>query len=198
MHEAMLSLVHPKRRAPRFLDLGCGTGKTSALLLEQFKNGRVVGVDLFDEMLAHASARLRRYSMRVELLRADFRTAPLGADYDACVSALAIHHSTPKEKRAVFRRVHGSLRRGGQFIMVDWTKFESRAVQSAATAEAERFVAETVPKAEIAEAWIRHWREKNIPDSVEDLQKWLRAAGFSSVECVMRHFGLALIYAQKE
>ncbi len=197
MHEELVSLC-PKTDGPlRVLDLGCGTGKTSAVFLANFPGTTVRAVDLFEEMLSHARARLTKFRDRVEYVQGDFRQVPLGGGYDVCASALAIHHLLADEKRDLFFRIFQALAPGGRFLMIDWTKFRNVELQSLAAGVAERHAIETVPRAEIVRAWIEHWRGKNLPQSIEDLTTWLSEAGFPSAECVMRYYGMALICAEK-
>jgi tRNA (cmo5U34)-methyltransferase len=197
MHKELIRYIPDTGRTVRALDLGCGTGKTSAMLLMNFPKLTVCAIDLFDEMLKHAKARLAKYDGRVNYVRGDFRTVPLGTDYDVCTAALAIHHSTKSEKQELFSRICEALVPRGRFIMIDWTKFLSPFVQNVSAAVAEGNVKESGVGENIISEWCSHWREKNIPETVQDLQEWLLRAGFSSAECVIRYYGMAMICAEK-
>jgi tRNA (cmo5U34)-methyltransferase len=197
MHGEIARFVPEKATPLRALDLGCGTGKTSAAILHNFPASTVLAVDLFEEMLRHARTRLARFEGRVQYVQGDFRSLPLGSGYDVCVSALAIHHHTPEEKRETFKRIADALVPGGRFIMIDWTRFESPLVQRVSAAVAEQHAASSVPDEEVVKAWCEHWRDKNIPDTVENLVEWLMAAGFSHAECIVRYYGMAMIVAEK-
>ena len=180
----------------RILDLGTGTGKTIAMLLKQFPKSQAVAIDLFDEMLRHAAERLREFGGRVNLRKGDFIDAFLGSDYDLCVSALAIHHQEPEAKRELFARIFDALKPSGCFCMIDWIKFDDPKKMAAALATAEAHVRNAVPNA-IADEWVRHWRELNRPDATDDMCQWLQDSGFSFSFCAVRHYAIALIYAQK-
>lgn len=221
MHTAMVELLShawdPREKALRMLDLGAGTGKTTASVLQKFPSGTAVCIDLFDEMLAHAAERFARENAmrdRVELRSGDFMTAELGSGFDVCVSALAIHHQDAPGKRSLFAKIHGALKPGGYFCMIDWVKFRE-AWKNVATLEAaeghvraalERAdgeVRQRVPDAvalnwaTVANSWVEHWKTKNLPDTEDDLCRWLVEAGFRRSFCAVRHFGMALIYAVK-
>jgi tRNA (cmo5U34)-methyltransferase len=197
LHQELIRIVPPTDEPLRVLDLGCGTGKTSAMFLENFPKSTVRGIDLFEEMLKHARNRLARFKDRMVYTQGDFREVDLGSGYDVCVSALAIHHQLAEEKRESFDRIFQALAPNGKFLMIDWTRFRSHALRSIAAEVAEQHVAESVPKPEIVRDWIEHWRQKNLPETVEDLIAWLLEAGFSSAECVTRFYGIALICAEK-
>ena len=64
------------------LDAGCGTGKLTALLLQNLPRGRVVGLDLSRNMLRHAQLELRpKFGERIQFVAADliaFASEPAG------------------------------------------------------------------------------------------------------------------------
>jgi tRNA (cmo5U34)-methyltransferase len=198
LHMAMVDLLERtirREQAVRVLDLGVGTGKTSGCVLEAFPGANVVGVDLFDEMLAHARARLAAFGSRVRLVQGDFMRQPLGTDYDLCVSALGIHHQDAAGKQALFARVYDALAPGGQFCMIDWVKFGDPRRQQAALEAAAWHVRRAAPS--VADEWEDHWRHKNRPDTEEDLCDWLVEAGFDFTFSAVRHYGIALVHAVK-
>lgn len=200
MHHELADLIlacwggsHPLR----LLDLGAGTGKTTAFVLSEYPQGTAVAVDLFEEMLEHARRRLADFGRRVTFVQGDFLEEDLGGGFDVCVSALAIHHQDPEGKRAVFRRVYDALAPGGLFLMLDWTKFSDPEMHERALRVASRHVRQRVRRADVVEAWIHHWRDLNIPDTVADMCHWLGEAGFAQADCVARYYGMALVYARK-
>lgn len=221
MHTVLVDLLGGVWRsddaALRVLDLGAGTGKTTTAVLRKFRKAHAVCIDLFDEMLSHAADRFAQEDgmrERVELRSADFMTADLGSGFDVCVSALAIHHQDPAGKRSLFRKVYRALRPGGYFCMIDWVKFREQWKNEAALAAAESHVRIALERADresrqripdsvasnwtaVADAWVEHWRTKNLPDTEDDLCSWLGAAGFREFFCPVRHFGMAFIYAVK-
>ena len=59
------------------MDAGCGTGRLTAGLLARLPSGRVVAVDLSQNMLAEARAHLTpRLGGQVEFVRADLAALP--------------------------------------------------------------------------------------------------------------------------
>jgi tRNA (cmo5U34)-methyltransferase len=194
MHKEMLQFVKP---GARVLDLGCGTGNTALYILEGSPGSKLYAVDLFEEMLARARQKCSQYSDRVQFVQGDFRTVNLDSEYDCCVAVLSLHHLIPSEKSDLFRNVSSVLTSGGQFLIIDWTKFASATVQQCAMRSAEEHVSHNAGNAEVAREWIEHWRTKNRPDTLEEMIQALYDAGFSQVECVIRHFGLAFIWAMK-
>jgi trans-aconitate 2-methyltransferase len=74
------------------LDAGCGTGRLTAELLEALPNGRVLGIDLSQNMLRSAREHLSgRFGTRSSLLACDLLHLPLKRAFDVIVSTAAFH-----------------------------------------------------------------------------------------------------------
>lgn len=97
----------------RVLELGAGTGRDTAALLDRLPAGHVVAVDGSAAMLAQLRGRLAGVGpRRLTVLRADL-TEPLVLDrpVDAAFSVATLHWLP--DHAAVFRSVAGVLRPGG-------------------------------------------------------------------------------------
>jgi trans-aconitate methyltransferase len=74
------------------LDAGCGTGRLTAELLVAWPHGRVVGVDLSQNMLASACEHLSaHFGARVSLVACDLADLPFERAFDAVVSTATFH-----------------------------------------------------------------------------------------------------------
>jgi trans-aconitate 2-methyltransferase len=74
------------------LDAGCGTGRLTAELLEALPRGRVVGVDLSQNMLGAAREHLAaQFGERVSLVACDLLHLPFDHAFDGIVSTAAFH-----------------------------------------------------------------------------------------------------------
>ncbi|MEI7909475.1 MAG: methyltransferase domain-containing protein [Verrucomicrobiota bacterium] len=199
MHQEMVRILRSKENIVPWttLDLGSGTGKTSAAILSSFSVARLDAMELFDSMQRHAEERLRKNADRVRFLTGDFMELPFDGPYDVCVSALAIHHQRPAGKQFLFRKIHDALAPGGIFIMIDWTNFSDPTSNELAFQSACDTVLTNVRDDVIIGNWIEHWRTKNIPNTVEDQCQWLRLAGFDNVEVILRFWGMAMLVARK-
>jgi SAM-dependent methyltransferase len=72
------------------MDAGCGTGRLTAGLLERLPRGRVVAVDLSQNMLEEAHAHLSpRFDEQVEFVRADLAALPFDGAFDGVFSTAA-------------------------------------------------------------------------------------------------------------
>lgn len=93
------------------LDAGCGTGRLTADLLEALPRGRVVGVDLSQNMLHSASQHLAQYGHQVTLIACDLLHLPFAGMFDGIVSTAAFHWVLDHD--LLFVNLHRALKPGG-------------------------------------------------------------------------------------
>jgi trans-aconitate 2-methyltransferase len=94
------------------MDAGCGTGRLTAELLEGLREGRVVGVDISENMLATAREHLGpQFGRRVQLVAADLQRLPFEQAFDGIFSTAAFHW-VPDQKQ-LFLSLLRALRPGG-------------------------------------------------------------------------------------
>ena len=102
----------PLRGDEVVLDAGCGTGRLTAELLEALPRGRVVGVDLSQNMLRSAREHLMAQAEpRLSLITADLLHLPLGRVFDGIVSTAAFHWVLDHDR--LFAELHRVLAPGG-------------------------------------------------------------------------------------
>jgi SAM-dependent methyltransferase len=165
----------------RVLDLGCGDGRLSALVLETRPSvTSIVAVDLSPPMLASARERFAG-DPRVKIDTFDLND-PLGelgepGRYDVIVSGFAIHHVEHQRKQALFREVAEQLAPDGLFANLE--------IVQSATPELH------------AEFLTAIGRDADDPADrlaeVEPQLAWMRAAGLEQVDCLWRWRGMALL-----
>ena len=114
------------RPGERILDLGCGTGRLTARLLETIGHGVVVGLDRSQAMLTEAAGRTAAHPpitplhdaaidpCRLAFVRADGAALPFADAFDAVFSTAALHWMP--DHGGVFASVYGALAPGGRFV----------------------------------------------------------------------------------
>jgi SAM-dependent methyltransferase len=173
------ALVELLPAAPeRILDLGCGDGRLTALVLDARPGVRAgVAVDSSPAMLSLARERFRD-EPRVEVLDHDL-AAPvtaLGA-FDVVVSGFAIHHLADVRKVELLQEIAAQLRPGGVYANLE-------------------VVASPTPELHV-EFRRAIEREADDPEDqlvdVETQLTWMRGAGLEQVDCIWKWRGFALL-----
>ncbi|NEA59295.1 class I SAM-dependent methyltransferase [Streptomyces sp. SID13666] len=219
MLDMVEALVGP---APKVLDLACGTGSISDRVLRRFPEARSTGVDLDPALLTIARGHFEGES-RIEFVTADLRD-PRWTDrlphreYDAVLTATALHWLRTDPLRELYGRVAGVLRPGGVFMNADHAPDES----TPRINEAERALRHARMAREKADGvldWTEWWdlaRQDELlagpvaaryeifgshadgePHSVEWHAQALRDAGFAEARAVWRSVPDALVLGLK-
>ena len=96
------------------MDAGCGTGRVTAELLQSLPRGRVVGVDLSQNMLAGARDYLTPFGGTFLLVAADPQDIPFEGVFDGIFSTAAFHWVLDHDR--LFRSLFRALRPGGWLL----------------------------------------------------------------------------------
>jgi demethylmenaquinone methyltransferase/2-methoxy-6-polyprenyl-1,4-benzoquinol methylase len=101
------------------VDVACGTGQNFPLIEQAIgPDGRIIGVDLTDAMLAQAQRRIDHNGWRnISLVQADAADYAFPAEVDAIISTYALSH-VPQCGDVI---THGAeaLTRGGRWVVLD-------------------------------------------------------------------------------
>jgi tRNA (cmo5U34)-methyltransferase len=181
-------LARHERPIARFLDIGCGAGAMSELVLGSLPGSEAVLVDFSEPMLERAGVQLTGHAGRWQALSGDlndpaWRDALPTGRYDAIVSGLAIHHLPPERKRTLFAELLALLEPGGIFVNMDYVAidgplrglFDEEMLAAAVRAERESGGTHSEHEVDLED-------DDDRPDTVEDQLGWLRDAGFEQVE----------------
>lgn len=154
------------------LDAGCGTGRLTAELLDALPHGRVVAIDLSQNMLSVAREHLAEdIGQHVTLVACDFLDLPFKEAFDVVVSTAAFHWVLDHDR--LFRNLHAALRHGGRLEAQcgggpNLVRFRSRADDLASTPRFAQYLA--------------RFREPWLFEDAEGAARTLQRAGFSEVE----------------
>jgi malonyl-CoA O-methyltransferase len=121
----------PAARVARLLDVGCGTGLSTALLLEAFPGAHALALDLAPGMLDEARRRLR--GRRVSYVLADVEAGVPAGPFELVASSMALQWTL--DPAAVLRAAAGRLTPGGLLavaVPVEGTLRELREAYAAA------------------------------------------------------------------
>jgi cyclopropane fatty-acyl-phospholipid synthase-like methyltransferase len=162
------------------LDLGCGDGRLTALLLAEYPDSTALCVDLSDTMLDAARARFDgdgRVTFRRHRLDDPL---PVDGPFAAIVSSLAIHHVTDERKRTLYAECARLLRPGGVFANLEIVAAPTQALH---------------------DRWRDEMGARDDPsDKLRDVFSqlaWLDEAGLANVDCIWKWRSLALIRGER-
>jgi tRNA (cmo5U34)-methyltransferase len=168
----------------RVLDVGCGGGRLTGLVLDAYPGSTAVGVDLSPTMLDVARGYLPDNGS-VELLRHDLERPlpdgpPFDRPFDAVVSSFAVHHVEGDRKRTLYTELAGMLVPGGILANLEIVASPTRALH---------------------EQWREEMGVEDDPaDHLCDLPTqlaWLREAGLSDVDCIWKWRSLSLLRGRR-
>jgi len=107
------------------LDLGSGTGKNDCFMAEKVgSRGRIVGLDISNEMLIRARKRCRGYpkvvfeKQRIEL------SLPYKKEFDKAFISFALHGFEDDQKVGIISNAYRALKVGGSFYILDYAEFD--------------------------------------------------------------------------
>lgn len=189
-HEIIIRLLSSKPSGKfRALDLGCGTGILSFLLLSKFSEASIVSFDLAENMLKAAQTKLLKYKDRITFQQGNFATDDIGQGYDVVLSGLSIHHLKDKEKQELSKRIFNALNPNGIFLTRDIVLGATETL----TEQYHEFWRQYIrSQGEDDGKWFAKYQIEDIPASVEDQLQWLKEAGFVDVGCHWRYINFAI------
>jgi len=107
------------------LDLGSGTGRNDCLMAEKVgAQGRIVGLDISDEMLSRARKRCGKYpyvtfeEQRIEL------SLPYKEEFDKVFISFVLHGFEDDQKLGIIHGALQALKPGGAFHILDYSEFD--------------------------------------------------------------------------
>lgn len=178
----------------RVLDLGCGNGALSELILKKLPNAHVVGFDITPKMLEAYEEKLSEYRGRYHLLLGDFRFDPVGSNYDIVLAGLSLQHLTWGERKDFYKLVYSVLNPQGSFIVDDIIIDEDWHTRKLQYRNWMEFIASN---GEDPDFWLNKHLCKDYPVTLEDHFQWLEEAGFSKTDCYWRFRNFAITMATK-
>jgi len=201
--------IHSASGTPHILDLGCGHGDLAAQVLELSPDANITLVDFSDEMLRMTSERFVLSSnIRVIKHNLNLGIPPEveSTKYDAVTSSFVLHHVDYDKRVGLYRQINRILKDDGLFINGDRFKEESLDADAWVFEDWVRWMLPHVKEHFDHEVSFDALRQRQL-DSEEklgdmqgtlwDMERDLRQAGFSYVDCLYKNMIVAVIAAQK-
>jgi SAM-dependent methyltransferase len=154
------------------LDAGCGTGRLTELLLRNLPRGRVVGLDLSQNMVVHGRSSLKEeFKERLEFVVADLVALPFLDAFDGIFSTASFHWVCDHD--ALFRNLYAALRAGG------WLHAQCGGGPNIARL---RQRVRALSQTEEFSRWLGDFAEPWFFSDAESAESRLRRAGFDEIQ----------------
>ncbi len=203
----VLRMIPQPIAAPiRVLDLGAGFGALAAAVLRDRPNATAVCLDASAAMLKLGPEKNPDLKDCMTFVQASLESPEwlksVAGNFDAVISARALHHFTGNQRRRdIFQELFGLVRAGGCFINADnvraATSSLSERYRRARDEYLDRYVRQSSGgKTNLAEAKAATPSSYHGPHNngiLEEELAWLREAGFQDVDCFWK-FTTTVVY----
>ena len=98
------------------MDLGCGPGYTTRLIANRFKESKVLGVDLDEELINQAKSNVE--FKNVSFIVGDGTNLKFKSSKFDCIFEILAFHHIPNHFNAI-KEVYRVLKKGGKFVTFD-------------------------------------------------------------------------------
>lgn len=176
------------------LEIGCGTGITTEILLKSRKNINLTTIDIDKDIIEHASRSLSSY-INANFIVSDalsFVEKQESNSLDLIVSAFTIHNLTNEYRQRLYKEIYRIIKAGGLFINADKFVSDNKEEQIAGLkyrigTYIDALLREN--KLNLLKEWAVHYIEDHHPDvllkfdkTIEDLE----AVGFKNSEYLFK------------
>lgn len=176
------------------LDLGVGTGLTSARVQRTIPKSTFDVIDFSRHMLVLARKRLGQ--TRVRYLLGDYSVFRFTRTYDLVVSVIGLHHQSHVGKQRIFTKIFRLLKPGGYFIFGDLVTYRNPRQAAVNHARHYHHLVEQIKSLDFLGDWAYHHMYLNNLAPIEDQILWLKEAGFE-VEQLFLKTNTSLLIARK-
>jgi tRNA (cmo5U34)-methyltransferase len=189
----------PKDFKPKkILDLGCGTGNLTALILSKFPNAEVYALDISPEILNQCKVRFKEHS-NVFYIEQGFKDLTFEDNYfDLIVSSIAIHHVNDVTKVNLYQKIKEILKPRGIFEFADQTYGSTEEIYQTHLQRWKAAAFELGSTQENWDMWMKHQTEHDYHSPVLWHIKELEKTGFKNVDVLWKNIMWLVLYGEKD
>jgi len=187
MQWAIMHYIPDTLKPINILEIGCGTGNLTKLILQKYPESTIHLVDISKNMIDSCKNEFKSFD-NIKYYCNDFRELDNNIpDCDLVLSSISIHHITDDEKKILFKRVHGKLTLNGAFCYSDqFSSFDDEIYKKNISLWKRESMQKGSNQKEW-DMWMKHQDDHDYHAPLGEQSKWLGDAGFKNVECVWRH-----------
>lgn len=182
MHEHLVGYLvknFDTEQAIDVLDLGTGTGLSSALIRDFFPNAKFDLVDFSRRMLTGARQRMGKRNTRYIL--GDFSLLNFDKKYDIIMTIIGLHHQTRSGTRRLIKKISKQLKPGGYLVIGDLVTHKDKFKAALSNAYHYHHLVEKAANEKSLSEWAYHHVFLNDLKTVEEHRVWLKEAEFKLV-----------------
>lgn len=201
MFEQLLDHVWlPLDASLRIVELGCGTGNLTQLLLHTYPNATLTVVDASQEMLDRTGEKLSpQDAARTTLVASYFNQLDLPAgSVDLIMSSLALHHVPDEFKPELYDSLYSWLAPGGKFRCADQClTLPGQTGNAHNLARWQEWALSNGTEQATLDKWLEHINTADHYASLKDHFDWMATSGFAHTDCYWRTLFWAVFGAEK-
>ncbi|NOZ63156.1 MAG: methyltransferase domain-containing protein [Calditrichaeota bacterium] len=114
--------IRPK---DKILDMGCGTGRNSCLMVKYLSDaGSIIGLDIGEEMIQNFERKCQKFSNVMLQKRRIEEPLPFEGEFDKVFISFVFHGFPDDQKEFIVKNAKKALKKGGEFFILDYNEFD--------------------------------------------------------------------------
>jgi len=197
MQWAIMHYIPETLNPVNILEIGCGTGNLTKLILQRYPNATLHLVDISEKMIDGCKNEFMDYD-KIKFYCNDFRELDSNIpNCDLVLSSISIHHINDDEKKMLFKKLYERLTINGIFCYSDqFSSFEDE-IYRKNILQWKNESMKNGSNLKEWKMWMDHQNEHDYHAPLGDQLKWIKDSGFINAECVWRHLLWSVLIAKK-
>lgn len=181
----------------RILDLGCGTGNLTAMILHHFPDAEIHVLDISADILTECKTRFQHHK-NIHYHQQDFSALDFPNEhFDLVLSSIAIHHIPDEQKLKLYQKIYQILKTEGIFEFADQTRGATEEIYQKHISRWKEAAFSLGSTQENWDMWMQHQDDHDYHTEVSWHLEKLKSLSFVSVDILWKNIMWAVIYAKK-
>ena len=192
----------------KVLEIGCGPGFTTLIILDSDERTKIVAVDNEPVMIEQAKEILKEFidNERVQLVEDDalkFLKKQSSDSFDAFASGFTLHNWQSNFREQVLKEIYRVLKPEGIFVNADKYALDDESEHKQSLDwQLQQFKEKysQINRPDLIEEWTNHYLEDDKPEVImkeSEAMKLMNKIGFKDIKIVFREQMVAVLFAEK-